>query len=316
MKQIQIAEFGSPEVLTLEETAAPEPNANQLLVDVHYAAINPIDYKTRKGLGFLAEKVKKRLPWSPGYDFAGTVVQVGDQVQEWEPGHRICGMANFPLPAGAYAEQLVVNSDSLVRIPDSIDDKTAAALPLAGLTAWQGLFEVGNLCSGQNILVLAAAGGVGHFAAQLAKGCGAHVWGTASEKHHLFLRKLNIEPVDYHQPEAFQSLPAMDFVFDGVGGDTGTAALNYLKDNGMLVTVPTISAETIIRTAKQQHKNAKGFTVHPESNQLQMLLQKVEDKVLKVMVSAIYPLEAATEAHRQIEAGHTQGKILLAMKDR
>ena len=314
MRQIQLSEFGTPEVLECLDTPSPTPQPHQVVVKVNYASLNPVDYKTRSGMGFVAEKVKKKLPWTPGYDIAGTISAKGLGVVGWELGQRVCGLVNFPLPGGSYSEQIAVNPEFLTTIPDSIDDATAAALPLAGLTAWQGLFETGNLCAGQNILILASAGGVGHIAMQLAKRVTGHVWGTASPENHDFLKKFGVYPVNYHDQKALEQLPEMDFIFDGVGGSTGLAALNYLREGGVMVTLPTVTADEIAMEAKSQGKNAVGYTVHPDTKQLQNLIQLIEEKQLEIEVSKQFPLEKVRDAHALLETGHVRGKLLLNLK--
>jgi NADPH:quinone reductase len=313
MKQIQIAEFGAPEVLACVDREPLFPSPYQVVLRVACAGLNPVDYKTRKGLGFVAEKVREKLPWTPGYDVAGIITAKGNRVTGWEIGQRVCGMVNFPLPAGAYSQEVAVNPELLASVPEEIADEVAAAIPLAGLTAWQGLIEVGNLCSGQNVLVLAAAGGVGHLAVQLAMKAGAQVWGTASPANEAFLNNLGVRYVNYHESEALTSLPEMDLVFDTVGGATGESALAFLREGGVLVTLPTISAEAIAKAAQFQGKTALGYTVHPDAKQLQNLLQLVAEGQLRVEVSKTFDIEQTADAHRLLESGHVRGKLVLTI---
>lgn len=315
MKQIQISEFGTPEVLNCLETDSPVPQPHQVIVRVSYAGLNPIDFKTRKGLGFVAEKVRNKLPWTPGYDISGKIISAGQQVSGWDIGQRVCGLVNFPLPAGGYSQEVAVTPEFLAPVPDNIPDDIAASVPLAGLTAWQGLFETGNLCSGQNVLVLAAAGGVGHLAIQLARHSGAHVWGTASENNHSFITRLGAQPIDYNDETALKQLPDMDFVFDGVGGETGINALLHLREGGTLVTLPTITAEQIASAAREQGKTALGYTVHPDAKKLQSLLQYIQDGQLRPEISGRFSLDEVAEAHRLLELGHVRGKLLLKLTD-
>ncbi|ABC27234.1 NADPH:quinone reductase and related Zn-dependent oxidoreductase [Hahella chejuensis KCTC 2396] len=315
MKIVQISEFGDPSTLRLTEAKIPTPTPNQALIKVRACGVNPIDFKTRRGLGFVAEKVKTRMPWTPGYDIAGEIVEVNGAGLSFGPGDRVCGLVNFPLPAGGYSEYIALPTDNLVKIPAELSYVQAAALPLAGLTAWQGLFEVGALCAGQKVVILAAAGGVGHLAAQLAKSKSAYVWGTASKSHHDFLSSMGITPVDYHNPHELEKLRNMDFIFDAVGGETGLAALDFLSPKGALVTLPTISAPYICDAAKVQGKQASGYTVHPDPRRLQTLLTSAAKEKLHVEVQATFPLEQAAEAHRLLEGGHVRGKVVLTMND-
>lgn len=311
MKQIQIAEFGPADVLSCVDRAPLTPSPNQVVIKVSCAALNPLDFKTRKGLGFVAEKVREKMPWTPGYDVSGIISALGSGVSGWERGQRVCGLVNFPLPGGAYSEEVAVNPESLASVPDGVTDDVAAAIPLAGLTAWQGLMEAGNLCSGQNVLILAVAGGVGHIAAQLAMKSGAHVWGTASLANESFVKDLGVRFLNYHDPEMMKGAPAMDIVFDAVGGDTGKAGLTWLREGGVMVTLPTITADAITKAAQEQNKTARGYTVHPDAKQLQNLLQYVADGQLKVEVSKHFSLADVREAHSLLESGHVRGKIVL-----
>ncbi len=311
MKQIQISEFGAPDVFHSVDVAIPEPQPLQVIIKVHAIGLNPIDYKTRRGLGFVAEKVKTKLPWVPGYDVAGVIHAKGAAVTGWELGQRVCGMVNFPLPAGGYSEYVAAMPEILASIPQNVTDEQAAALPLAGLTAWQGLYEVGNLCSGHRVLILAAAGGVGHIAAQLARHSGAQVWGTASAAHQEFLLSLGIKHLDYRNTSVMKDLHDMDFIFDAVGGETGIQALSYLATGGTQVTLPTVSAEQIVSAAESQGKHAQGYTVHPDAKQLQTLLDYVADQQLRIKIQSRFPLDQVGEAHRLLEQGRTGGKIIL-----
>jgi len=190
VKAIEYVRFGEPEVLTLTEKDRPEPAAGEIRVKVSAAGLNPIDYKTRKGLGFVAGQISAQLNdnngWGPGYDMAGVIDAVGEGCGDWHVGDRVMGMIGFPLSAGACAEYVITTPELLCIVPDNLDLESAAGVPLAALTAWQALFEVGSINEGDKVLIHAAAGGVGHFAVQLAKSRGAYVIATASSHNHDF----------------------------------------------------------------------------------------------------------------------------------
>ena len=187
MRHVIYDRFGGPEVLQVVQSPVPAPAGGQVLVRVHGAGMNPIDWKTRKGLGFAARQIEHSLPWTPGYDIAGEVVAVGDEVTTLTPGDRVMGMVGFPAAGGGYAEYALAAADELAIVPEELDLVAAGAWPLAALTAWQALFEVAKLDSGQKILIHAGAGGVGHLAAQFALERGAHVIATASAGNRDFL---------------------------------------------------------------------------------------------------------------------------------
>ncbi|MBP6792795.1 MAG: NADP-dependent oxidoreductase, partial [Aeromonas sp.] len=248
MTQLQITAFGDPSVLRLNPSLDKVPAEGEVRVRICFAGVNPIDAKTRAGLGWAAAQNKDKLPWTPGYDVSGVVEKVGPNVTTLVEGDKVCGMVGFPLTAGGYAESVVAHEDELVKL-DGVSLKQGAALPLAGLTAWQGLFEHGALKGGQRVLILAGAGGVGHLAVQFAAAYGTQVVVTAGPDNHSFLHGLGAsQMVDYHDADWPSQVVAggpVDLVLDLVGGESGKAALACVKPGGRLVTVPTITAQQI-----------------------------------------------------------------------
>jgi NADPH2:quinone reductase len=217
---------------------------------------------------------------------------------------------------GAYASHLLAVADDLLPVPEVISSEQAAALPLAGLTAWQGLFEHGQLQAGETVLISAAAGGVGHIAVQLAKQAGATVIASASASNHAFLLELGTDQVvDYHDSDAMDAMDALkgqlDMVFDLVGFDSGLSALALLKAGGRQVTVPTVTAPQIKEAAAVQGKTALGMMVHPDRVALATLLAKCAAGDLQVHISNVYPLSEGANAHLAIESGRIRGKLLL-----
>lgn len=310
MAQLQITRFGGVDVLQLTEKELPVPAADQLLVDVLFASVNPIDAKTRAGLGWAAQKFKDALPWTPGFDVCGVVRAVGSAVSGFSVGQRVCGMTSG---GGAYASAMLAPAAELLPVPKNMTHAQAAALPLAGLTARQGLFEFGQLQAGETVLISAAAGGVGHIAVQLAKQAGATVIATASEANHDFLLTLGADKVvDYHDTGAMAALAGqIDFAFDLVGFDSGLTALSLLKTGGRQVTVPTIAVPAIKEVADTQGKTVSGMLVHQDPDGLAALLALCSTGKLQVHVSRIYPLFEGAKAHQAIESGRTRGKLLL-----
>ena len=310
MAQLQITRFGGVDVLQLTEKELPAPAADQVLLEVLLASVNPIDAKTRAGLGWAAQKFKDALPWPPGCDVCGVVGEAVSDVTTFSVGQRVCGMTSG---GGAYASAMLAPAAELLPVPKNITHAQAAALPLAGLTARQGLFEFGQLQAGETVLISAAAGGVGHIAVQLAKQVGATVIATASEANHDFLLKLGADKVvDYHDAEAMAALTGqIDFVFDLVGFDSGLTALSLLKAGGRQVTVPTIAVPAIKAVAETQGKTVSGMLVHQDPDGLAALLALCSAGKLQVHVSKIYPLAEGAKAHQAIESGRTRGKLLL-----
>lgn len=312
MHRIVYEAFGEAEVIHLARAPVPEPGPGEVRLRVTGAGLNPIDWKTRRGLGFVARQIEDRLPWTPGYDVSGVVVALGEGARTWAIGDRVCGLVNFPSIGGGYAEQVVVPQTSLCRVPETVDLTQVGALPLAALTAWQGLFEYGELKPGAKILIHAAAGGVGHLAVQLAKTLDAHVIATASDENADFLAALGAdEVIDYQREDFVDVCYGLDLVFDLVGGDVGKRSVRTLGTEGILVTVPINTADQIKAEAEAQGVRAVNFTVRPETEQLDSMLEWVESGDLQVHIEAEYHLGDAAAAQRRLEDGHVRGKLIL-----
>lgn len=314
MKAVMIEEFGGPEVLKLAEFPKPEPAADEVLIKVAGAGVNPVDAKTRKGMGFAAEAIKDKMPWIPGFDVAGTVEQAGADVTEFKPGDRVYGRLNFQTATGGYTEYTVAKQTDVAQAPEALELLYAAAVPVAGLTAWQSLFTVGSVKEGDRVLIHAAAGGVGHLAVQLAKLKGAYVICTASERNIAFLKELGAdEVINYHTTDFTKASGPVDFVLDSMGYEVGERSLDVLKPDGMMVTVPTVTAERVCAAGNAKGLDVKGIKVQISKADLTELAGLIDSGRLRVFVSAIYPLDQAVQAHRDIESGSTRGKIVLAV---
>lgn len=316
MTQLQITAFGDPSVLKLNPSLDKVPADGEVRVRICFAGVNPIDAKTRAGLGWAAAQNKDKLPWTPGYDVSGVVEKLGPGVTSLVEGDLVCGMVGFPLTAGGYGESVVASEGELVKL-DGVSLQQGAALPLAGLTAWQGLLEHGALQRGQRVLILAGAGGVGHLAVQFAAAYGAHVVATASGDNHSFLHSLGASRiVDYHQAEWCAEVIAdgqFDLVLDLVGGESCKAALACVKPGGRLVTVPTITAQLIKDVGAAAGIEVVGMLVHPDQQQLGQMLMLLRQGEVKVTLAGEFALAEGALAHQAIEGGHVRGKLLLRM---
>src|SRR6266566_325388 len=240
MKAVRIERYGNEEVVALAEVERPTPGDNELLVKVRAAAVNPVDWKIRDGLG---EMFGLKPPLILGCEVAGAVEAVGDHTKDFVVGDEVYGYLGAH--SGGYAEYVAAPASEFVRKPKQIDFDTAASVPVAALTAWQGIFGHGELASGQRILITGASGAVGSMAVQLAKNIGAYVIGTGSERNEEFVRKLGADEfIDYKKAKIEEGMSAMDVVFDTVGDDTQQRAFQTLKRGGVLVsTVSPPSAE-------------------------------------------------------------------------
>lgn len=312
MRHVVYDRFGARDVLRVVQSGVPAPAAGQVLVRVHGAGLNPIDWKTRKGLGFAARQIENSLPWTPGYDVAGEVVAVGDDVTTLARGDRVIGMVGFPAGGGGYSEYVLAAADELAIVPEELDLVSAGALPLAALTAWQALFEVAKLDAGQKILIHAGAGGVGHFAVQFALERGAHVIATASAGNRDFLAELGVhEVIDYRTTDIGEECYGLDVVLDLVGGDAGKRSLHTLGEHGVLVTIPTVTADEIISAAEELGLRAHGMTVRPDVFHLDEIAELIEDGDVKVHIDKAFPLDEVAQAHELLEGGHVRGKLVL-----
>jgi NADPH:quinone reductase-like Zn-dependent oxidoreductase len=301
MRAVRQHTLGGPEVLVVEDVPRPEPAPTEVLVRVGAAGVNPVDWKVRANGGLIGE-----LPFTVGWDVAGVVEEVGFGVTWLAAGDRVFGMPRFPREAACYAEYVVSPSRQLTRIPEGLLDVEAAAIPLAGLTAWQSLVETAGVGEGSRVLVLGAAGGVGHLAVQIAKRRGAWVAGTSSPEKHDFLSGLGVdEPLDKSQDI---ELREVDAVLDTVGGQAGLAALPAIGDGGTLVTLSS-SAVPALQEAAAGRVRVAGILVEPDRAGMEALAALG----LKPHVEQTFPLEEAARAHELGEQGRTRGKIVLTV---
>lgn len=308
MNAVVCDESGALRVAAVER---PKPGPTEVLVRVSIAGVNPVDWKTRHG-GGVAFAFPDPTTRILGWDLAGTVVETGPGVTRFGVGDRVFGMPRFPHPAEAYAEYVVSRSRELAAIPESVDDATAGATPLAALTAWQGLFDTLAISSGDRILIHSASGGVGHIAVQLAKSKGAQVWGTASATNHEALRQLGCDhPIDYRS-ETFETVATeMDHVLDLYGlNDYPTRSLRCLRPGGQLLVIPSASAlpdPDLVARAQVQVTN---MLVEPDYAALEAIAVMLESGDLKVIVSTQMPLAEIAELHAIGESGGPMGKLV------
>ncbi|MFI8103672.1 NADP-dependent oxidoreductase [Streptomyces sp. NPDC086023] len=306
MRAVVVSQWGGPEVLTEVELAKPEPGLGEVLVRVHAAGVNPVDWKTRASGALIAWGQTPIIGW----DVSGTVEAVGPGVTLFQPGDEVFGMPRFPSQAGGYAEYVTAPARQFARKPASLTHQQAAALPLAALTAWQALNDTAGLRAGQRVLVHAAAGGVGHFAVQIAKALGAYVIGTASAGKHGFVRSLGAdEVVDYRSTAFEEAVAEVDVVIDSIGGDYGTRSLKVLKPGGTLI---TLNGPDDIPAGAEGFRT--GWTlVEPDFAGLQAIAAMAEEGSLRPEIDTVLPLSEAAKAHEIGERGRTTGKIVLSV---
>jgi len=307
MRAIHQQQLGGPEVLELVEVPRPSPGPTEVLVRVAGAGVNPVDWKTRRGGAMLGDP-----PFTVGWDVAGVVEATGGGVTRFSPGDRVFGMPRFPREAGGYSEYVAAPSRQFAATPEALSDIEAAAIPLAGLTAWQALIDTARLESNQRVLIHAAAGGVGHLAVQIAKSVGAEVIGTARSVHHDWLAQLGADQViDYTTEDVAAAAAEVDLVLDLVGDDVGSRSLPALRDGGTLITIPSSSDVEALREAAAGRVRVTNMLVEPDRVGIEALADLVGDGRLRVRVARTFPLSEAASAHEVGERGEIGGGKLV-----
>ncbi|MFC4770874.1 NADP-dependent oxidoreductase [Enterococcus hermanniensis] len=306
-RAVIIEEYGHADQLKESTVTLPELGEHQVLVKVAATSVNPIDWKLREG--YLAQMMPWDFPIILGWDVAGEIVEIGSAVTDWKVGQKV-----FARPEttrfGTYADYTIVDDHLLATKPENVSFEDAAAVPLAGLTAYQALFTHGQLKAGEKVLIHAGAGGVGIYAIQLAKNAGATVITTASEKNHALLKELGADQViDYHTTDFSEVLTDIDLVFDTMGGDIQADSFKVLKSDGRLISIVGDPDEALAKKVAV----AKSIWLQPDGKQLQEIADLMEAGKVKSVVGHLYPLtaEGVKEAHELSATHHAKGKIVL-----
>ncbi|MDX8530324.1 NADP-dependent oxidoreductase [Mesorhizobium sp. VK25A] len=308
MRAVIQTSVGGPEVLFVAEQPDPAPKPGQVLIRVKAAGINPVDGAVRGG----SYPLLGEPPFILGWDISGTVAALGDGVSAFKVGDEVFGMPLFPKQAGAYAELAAAPADEIAAKPAAIDHAHAAALPLAGLTAWQGLVRHGGLQAGQRVLVHAGAGGVGHLAVQIAKARGAWVASTASADKTDFVRSIGAdEVIDYTKGEFTGKVGDLDLVLETVGGDHAAGSLEVLRDGGVLVSLLAVP-DAVKAKAKERNIRVERMSVTPDREGLIELARLVDAGKLVPHVAKAFPLDQAGAAHAFL-ATRPIGKVVLTV---
>jgi NADPH:quinone reductase-like Zn-dependent oxidoreductase len=304
MRAVVIERFGPPEVLQVRDLPEPSPGEGEVLVRVHAAGINAIDWFTRAGNGVAVPSFPAVLGW----DISGTVV---DPVPGLPAGTAVFGLARFPELAGGYAQYAAVPATALAVKPDNVDHATAAGTPMVALTAWQTVFGHGRVAAGQRVLVQGAAGGVGHLAVQLAASAGAHVIATASARNHDFVTGLGAaEVVDYTAGPVEAVVRDADLAVDPIGGETAVRLLDTLRPGGTLVTLKGKDPDLESAAAARGRRVAYTY-VAPDGATLAEVAAWLGDGRLRIGIERVLPLARAAEAHAIGERGHVRGRLVL-----
>ncbi|KAA9158113.1 NADP-dependent oxidoreductase [Amycolatopsis acidicola] len=308
MRVITQHRAGGPAVLTIEDAPEPRPLPTEVLVRVKAIGLNPLEARLRAGEFPLIG----RPPFILGWDISGVV----EQARTWRlrPGDEVFGMSLFPRAANAYAEFVAAPALHLARKPASLSHVEASALPVVGLTAWQGLVDLGGVAGGDRVLVHGGGGGVGHVAIQIAKSLGAHVIATAGGSKREFVEGLGAdEVIDYTAVDFAEAVGDIDLVLDTLGGDTAERSLEVLRPGGHLVTAVAEDDPELAARFEAAGLRFSGIAVDPDPVALRRLAELVDRGELRVHVRQTFPFERVADAHRLLDAGHLQGKLVLTV---
>lgn len=307
MKAVRFHTYGAPDLLVYEDAPKPEPAAGEVLVKVHATSVNPIDWKIRAG--HLRGFRDYPLPFILGWDVSGVVESAGADVTGLKAGDEVYG---FPDSSrnGAYAEYIAVEESKLALKPKSLDHVHSAAIPLAGLTAWQALFDTAGLMPRQKVLIHAAAGGVGHLAIQFAKLNEIFVAGTASGRNQEYLKQLGCDlPIDYEVTRFEDVVHDFDAVIESMGGQVRNRSWKVLKKGGVLVAL--IGPPPSEDDARAYEVRATIIWGQANRGQLTEIARLADAGKVRPEIAAVFPLREAAEAHRMSETEHVRGKIVL-----
>jgi NADPH:quinone reductase-like Zn-dependent oxidoreductase len=310
MKAIVLAQPGGIEELKTVDIEKPVIAAGEVLVQVKAISINPVDVKSRAGKGFYGS-ISSANPVILGWDIAGVVVEANNAA--FKPGDEVFGMVNFPGHGKAYAEYVAVPASQLAIKPANISFEEAAAATLAALTAYQALVTNANITPGQRVLVHAAAGGVGHFAVQIAKQQGAHVTGTSSAANRDFVLGLGADGhIDYKNHNWQQNADSFDLILDGLGADSFALSINVAKPGGTIISILGMN-DANKEKAVAKGINAKAILVQSSGVDMKVLAGWLEKGMVKAHIAATFPFEKMGEAHLHVETGRTVGKVVVTV---
>jgi NADPH:quinone reductase-like Zn-dependent oxidoreductase len=300
MRAMVMHETGGPEVLRMEEVDRPEPADGEVLIRVSAASVNPVDWKYRRGF------VDTALPKILGNDVSGVVE--ASRADAFAVGEEVFGLS----ASGAYAEYSTSPAGLIAKKPDGVSHEQAASIPVAGMTAWQALFERGGLAASQTALIAGAAGGVGHFAVQFAKTADARAIGTGSDRNRDFVIGLGADEfIDYTQRAVGEAVSDADVAFDTVGGVTTASLVQTLREGGALVTIAGAPPED---AAAARGVRAELLVMSPNPEQLARIAELVAGGDVRIEIAETMPLADVAHAHELSEGGHVRGKLVLTVE--
>lgn len=312
MKAIIVNEPGNTDKLVYTELDRPVINQDEVLVQVKAISINPVDVKSRAGKGVYG-RLKNESPLILGWDISGVVVEAGSNTK-FKAGDDVFGMVSFPGHGKAYAAYVAAPAAHLALKPAGSTHEEAAAATLAALTAYQALIKKANVQAGQKVLIHAAAGGVGHYAVQIAKHLGAEVTGTSSARNKEMVLQLGADAhIDYHDYDWAKSSNTFDFVLDAIGGDNIDHSLEVARAGSTVISIPSGLSETVTEKAKAKGVNGYFFLVESNGDDMAVIADWLQKGILKSYVAQVFGFEEMGKAHEQVESGRTAGKVIVTL---
>lgn len=315
MKAIILKQFGGVENFSQQDIPEPETRKGHVLIQVKAIGINPVDLKTRAGIG-QASQYKTDAPIVIGWDVSGVITKIGDGVTDFTIGDEVFGTVNFPGIGGAYAEYVSAPADQLAKKPSDISHTEAAGATLSTLTAWQALVDNGPVKKDDRVLIHGGAGGVGNYAIQIAKHFGCYIITTASSADSDFVKSLGANQVIDYKTQRFEDIVSdIDFILDTVGGDNFVRSLKVLKPEGTIVLLPSNKKEEADKVASEQHiKNYKHILMHSDGGDMKQIAGMLADGSLKVHIDKTFKFNEIAQAHEELESGKIKGKIVITLE--
>jgi NADPH:quinone reductase-like Zn-dependent oxidoreductase len=307
MKAAIVTQYGAP--IQVAEIERPQLAADSVMIEVHASSVNPIDSLIVQG--YVQEMLPYELPWTVGYDVSGVVVECGSEVSRFAVSDEVFGRADG-MQAGTMAEFAMVKASDLAEKPENITHNEAAGVPLAGLTAWQALFDHGHLEKGQKVLIHAGSGGVGTLAIQIAKHVGAFVATTTSESNRQMVTDLGADLViDYTTKKFDDELSDYDLVLDMLGGDTLERSFDVVRTGGRVVSIKGEAPEGL---ADDRGVTFINFFMVPNGEMLGELAELMTEGVVVPSVDSIFSIDDVGAAFDQSDTGHARGKVIVQIR--
>lgn len=317
MKALTLKEFNTIEHLEWQELPTPKPKAHEVQIQIAYTAVNPVDWKICEG--WLKKLLPHSFPLIPGWDAAGVITALGDEVKDLSVGNEVYAYCRKPIVQwGTYAEYVCFDAEHVALKPASLTFAQAAAIPLVGLTAWQALFDAADLKSGQSILIHAGAGGVGSLAIEFARVANAKIFTTASEAKHAYVKELGADiAIDYTKEDFVKKVKELepegvDVILDCVGYDTLEKCYDLVKPGGHLVSIVNHVDEPL---CKQKGIHGHFVFVRPDGMQLKRIADLIDSGEVKAPNIVEMNLNDYEKALKENKEGHTKGKIVLKVAE-